>query len=105
MPCRNKAELNSSGQNTCGPWHIFLSRIWNAQARLWHGYEVEGLENIPADGPAIIVHYHGAVPIDVYYLIAKCITDLGRLLSVVSDRSLFKIPGISYYVHIHFSLF
>ncbi|XP_035716084.1 transmembrane protein 68 [Folsomia candida] len=72
---------------------IFLAKLWNAQARIWHGYEVEGIDNIPKTGPAIIIHYHGTVPIDVYYLIAKCVTDIGRLLSVVADRSLFKIPG------------
>ena len=57
------------------------------------GYEVSGMENIPVDTPALIVLYHGAVPIDIYYLIAKTILYKNRLIHTVGDRFLFKIPG------------
>ena len=57
------------------------------------GYEVSGMENIPVDTPALIVLYHGAVPVDVYYLVAKAILFKNRLIHIVGDRFVFKIPG------------
>ena len=38
---------------------------------MWFGYEVKGMENVPADGGALILYYHGALPIDYYYFVAK----------------------------------
>lgn len=52
-----------------------------------------GLDNIPETGPALIVFYHGAIPIDFYYVLSKCILFKGRLIRCVGDRFLFKIPG------------
>jgi len=57
------------------------------------GYEVSGMENIPVDTPALLVYYHGAIPIDIYYLIAKTILYKDRLIHTVGDRFLFKTPG------------
>lgn len=57
-----------------------VSAIWDAHARLYHGYEVVGLENLPTDGPALIVYYHGAIPVDIYYLIARVVLERGRLI-------------------------
>lgn len=70
-----------------------LAALWDAQGWLWHGFEVEGLDNIPTDGPALIVFYHGAIPIDFYYVMSKYILYKGRLIRCVGDRFLFKIPG------------
>jgi len=72
-----------------------LAALWDAQGWLWHGYEVVGLENIPETGGALIVFYHGAIPIDFYYLMSKYILLKGRLIRCVGDRFLFKIPGWS----------
>ena len=57
------------------------------------GYEVSGLENIPDDSPALIVYYHGAIPIDLYYFISKTFLFKNRLIHTVADRFLFKMPG------------
>jgi len=65
---------------------------WKVHGRLWHGYEVSGLENIP-EGPAIIIFYHGAIPIDHYYLLAEVLTSRGRLIKTVGDKFLYRIPG------------
>ncbi|PSN40093.1 Transmembrane protein 68 [Blattella germanica] len=58
------------------------------------GYEVSGLENIPDDSPALIVYYHGAIPIDLYYFISKTFLFKNRLIHTVADRFLFKMPGM-----------
>lgn len=72
-----------------------ISAVWDAHARLYHGYEVCGLENIPVAGPALIVYYHGAIPVDIYYLIARVVLERERLIYTVADRFLFKIPGFA----------
>lgn len=73
-----------------------ISAVWDAHARLYHGYEVLGLEHLPANnGPALIVYYHGAIPVDIYYLIARVVLERERLIYTVADRFLFKIPGFA----------
>ena len=58
------------------------------------GYEVDGLENIPITGPALLIYYHGALPVDLYYLIANLYLERGRILRNIMDNFAFKIPGI-----------
>lgn len=57
------------------------------------GYEIQGLENLTTEDPALIVYYHGAIPIDLYYFIAKVFMCKNRLVHTVADNFLFKIPG------------
>ena len=57
------------------------------------GYEVHGMEKIPEEGPALIIFYHGAIPIDFYYFMAKIFIHKGRTCRVVADHFVFKIPG------------
>ena len=59
--------------------------------------EIIGFEKIPDDGAAIIVYYHGAVPIDLYYMVSKCILHKNRHPRVIGDRFLFMIPGNNQY--------
>lgn len=57
------------------------------------GYEVTGIEHLPDDSAALIIYYHGAIPIDLYYCLAKVFLAKNRLVHTVADRFLFKIPG------------
>lgn len=70
-----------------------LALLWCGHAWVWHGYEVHGLENIPETGGALLVYYHGALPIDYYYLLATCYLHKHRLIRAVGDRFLFMVPG------------
>lgn len=70
-----------------------IAAFWDAQGKIWHGYEIIGLEKIPDTGPALLIYYHGAIPIDFYYLMANCILHKNRQLHAVGDRFLFHIPG------------
>ncbi|XP_065332817.1 DGAT1/2-independent enzyme synthesizing storage lipids [Cloeon dipterum] len=70
-----------------------IAAIWDAHGWLWHGYEIEGLDNLPVDSPALIVYYHGAIPIDIYYFVAKTLILKNRLIHTVADNFLFNIPG------------
>ncbi|XP_072110935.1 DGAT1/2-independent enzyme synthesizing storage lipids isoform X1 [Mobula birostris] len=70
-----------------------LATLWDGHATIWHGYEVHGLEKIPHAGPALIVYYHGAIPVDYYYFLARVIIQKGRTCHSVADHFLFKLPG------------
>ncbi|PIO54466.1 hypothetical protein TELCIR_24171, partial [Teladorsagia circumcincta] len=56
-------------------------------------YELDGIENVPDDGSALFIYYHGCLPLDVYYLIAKLVLHKNRSLHCVGDKFIFKIPG------------
>ncbi|XP_068215596.1 DGAT1/2-independent enzyme synthesizing storage lipids isoform X1 [Palaemon carinicauda] len=78
------------------PWaggRYLISLLWDAHGYIWHGFEVNGLENIPDEGPCLLIYYHGAIPLDVYYLVARTILTKGRLIRCVGDRFLEKVPG------------
>ncbi|KAK3513356.1 hypothetical protein QTP70_012348 [Hemibagrus guttatus] len=70
-----------------------LATLWDGHGAIWHGYEIYGLEKIPEEGPALIVYYHGAIPIDYYYFLARVIIQKGRTCHSVADHFLFKIPA------------
>ncbi|CAL4128191.1 unnamed protein product, partial [Meganyctiphanes norvegica] len=78
------------------PWvggRNLIGLLWDAHGIIWHGYEVTGLENLPESGPALIIYYHGALPLDIYYLVSRVILLKKRLIVCVADRFLEKIPG------------
>ncbi|EHA98738.1 Transmembrane protein 68 [Heterocephalus glaber] len=84
----------------CFALHILLSVLiqtaqWDSHACITGGYEVHGMEKIPEEGPALIIFYHGAIPIDFYYFMAKIFILTGRTCRVVADHFVFKIPGFS----------
>ncbi|XP_076032896.1 DGAT1/2-independent enzyme synthesizing storage lipids [Oratosquilla oratoria] len=78
------------------PWvggRYLVSILWDAHGYVWHGYDVEGLEHIPLKGPALIIYYHGAIPLDCYYLVTRTILARNRLIRCVGDNFLEKVPG------------
>ena len=48
--------------------------------------EIEGLENIPKEGAALLVWYHGPVPVDYIGLVARIYKRDGRLVNSIVDR-------------------
>lgn len=70
-----------------------IASFWDGVGLLWHGYEITGLENLPEEGPALIVTYHGTLPLDLYYVISKGILYKKRTIHCVADKFVFKIPG------------
>ncbi|XP_029732619.1 monoacylglycerol/Diacylglycerol O-acyltransferase [Aedes albopictus] len=69
--------------------------VWDAHGWIFHGYEVCGIENLPETGSALIIYYHGAIPIDMYYLVARVYLKRSRLIYTVGDRFLEMLPGWS----------
>ncbi|PIU00162.1 MAG: hypothetical protein COT74_06230 [Bdellovibrionales bacterium CG10_big_fil_rev_8_21_14_0_10_45_34] len=83
----------SSGLNTRQQSVIEkLSKYMNAFSRLYNGYEVHGIERIPLSGPALIVFYHGPLPIDSWYFSFELYRKTGRWIRGLGDSWLISTP-------------
>ncbi|MED5388944.1 MAG: lysophospholipid acyltransferase family protein [Pseudomonadota bacterium] len=65
--------------------------IMNRAAR-YHEHRVEGIEHIPASGPALIVVNHSLATYDSGLLAAAIKAKLGRDVWLLGDRYIFKVP-------------
>uniref|UniRef100_T1JP97 Phospholipid/glycerol acyltransferase domain-containing protein n=1 Tax=Strigamia maritima TaxID=126957 RepID=T1JP97_STRMM len=77
-------------------WDLFMTlicKMWRVISRVWHGYETRGMENIPKEGPAVFVFYHGTISMDIYYFVKAVNLDKGRLARAVFHKQLTKLPG------------
>uniref|UniRef100_A0A023F8P3 Putative phosphate acyltransferase n=1 Tax=Triatoma infestans TaxID=30076 RepID=A0A023F8P3_TRIIF len=72
-----------------------VAALWDAHGWVWHGYEIEGLENVPEGKPCLFVYYHSTIPVDIYYFIARYYLLRNKVVHTVADRFLFKVPGWS----------
>lgn len=71
-----------------------VALLWECHGWIWHGYEVKGLENIPKDSRALVVYYHGVIPVDYYYLNSRYLFYSKRLMWTIAADFLFKAPGL-----------
>ncbi|XP_063982320.1 DGAT1/2-independent enzyme synthesizing storage lipids [Diachasmimorpha longicaudata] len=77
-----------------------VAAIWDVHGYIYYGYEVVGIENIPMDSPVLFIYYHGALPIDLYYFIAKIVLLNSKVIHTVADNFFFKVPGFSIICHV-----
>jgi len=81
------------------------SKIWRNYSRVFHAQEWEGLDNIPKEGGALVIFYHGGgMPIDYCATIGEVWLEKGRCISSVVDRTFMEWPGLDP-VREHFNLF
>lgn len=52
------------------------------------------MENIPKDGSALLVYYHGVIPVDYYYLNSRHLIHRKKLMYTIAADFLFKTPGL-----------
>jgi hypothetical protein len=57
-----------------------VARYWVWHGNVFHAHQTSGLENIPDEGPAILVYYHGAIPIDYAFLVSKILLEKRRIV-------------------------
>ena len=57
------------------------------------GYEIVNIENLPSEGPALLIMYHASSPIDVAFFISKYFIEKKRKILVIVDRITRTIPG------------
>ena len=71
-----------------------LSKFWILYSSFWHGHEIIGFDNIPEDGPALIIMFHAPIPIDVLYLGAHILLKKKRMMKCVAERAVFNKFGL-----------
>ena len=54
---------------------------------------MEGFENIPSSGAALIIYYHGVLPVDFYYVTAALELERSQQVHIVGDKFLWHVPG------------
>ena len=70
-----------------------IAIYWETVGSIVHGHEIIGFENLPDKGPALLIYYHAAMPIDFCYVHAKTTLYKNRRIKIVCDRFMFKMPG------------
>ena len=75
-----------------------MATLWDSHAWLWHGYELWGTENMPLEGGCILLYYHGALPVDYYYLVSRVLLLKETMINSVVDNFLFKVPGFKIFL-------
>ncbi|NXU88713.1 TMM68 protein, partial [Xiphorhynchus elegans] len=98
---KRKNELKEA--YSCDVWvgaREMLATLWDGHGRIWHGYELHGVENIP-EGPGLLVFYHGATPVDCIYFMARLLTTMKRQCHAVADNFVFRVPGLKLLLDVH----
>ncbi|XP_023209943.1 transmembrane protein 68-like [Centruroides sculpturatus] len=73
-------------------------KFWSTYGKIWHGHEIIGLENIPKEGPGVIVYYHGALPVDWYSTHSTIYLTLNRLVYSIGDKFVFQLPVFNSFI-------
>jgi acyltransferase-like protein len=80
------------------PTTLTFSAIESVLRRLvdYHEYEVFGFDNIPSEGPALLVFHHSVATYDSFLLGVPIHDRLGRLFRGLADRLIFRTPGLAH---------
>lgn len=82
-------EFYSKAGDTVNYW-------WMKAFSIWYNMEIKGFdENFPGTGPTILVFFHGAIPLDIYYFLHNKRLKYGCF--GVTDKFMFKFPLYKYY--------
>ncbi|XP_066480513.1 DGAT1/2-independent enzyme synthesizing storage lipids-like [Tiliqua scincoides] len=76
-----------------------LAYLVSSFGRIWHEYEVIGMEHLP-EGPGLIIYYHGIVPFDYIYFVATLYRQKRRTCYSLTERLLSWMPGIQLFVEL-----
>lgn len=69
-----------------------IAKVISKFGEIYNGFESQGEENIPSTSGALIVFYHGLMPLDAWYFGLQYYLKSGRLIRGLGDRWLFKTP-------------
>ncbi|MGZ3724082.1 MAG: hypothetical protein ACXVA9_14160, partial [Bdellovibrionales bacterium] len=64
----------------------YIAKAISSLGEYYNKYKIEGLENIPAEGGALLVMYHGLVPLDFWYMGLKIYLETKRHPAALVDR-------------------
>jgi len=77
-------------------WMPRIAKFITTIGRTYNRYEIKGLEYVPRQGRAMVVMYHGLVPIDYWYFGSELFLQTGRNPIALVDRWLMKTPGLKW---------
>ncbi|XP_033011122.1 transmembrane protein 68-like [Lacerta agilis] len=67
-------------------------QILDIYGKIWHGYEVFGMEHLPK-GPGIVIFYHPVCTIDYFLFVARLNKETERECFTVVDHFIYRFPG------------
>ena len=70
-----------------------ISKMWSTLTTYYHDHQILGLEKIPNGSAALLVWYHGTIPIDYIGLVSRLYLRDGRMVHSVVDTFLSNLPG------------
>ena len=70
-----------------------ICNMWSTLTAYYHDHQIRGLDNIPSRSAAILVWYHGVVPVDYIALVSRLYLRDGRMVHSVVDKFLPSLPG------------
>ncbi|KAH7644245.1 transmembrane protein 68-like protein 1 [Dermatophagoides farinae] len=98
----NQSDDGDGDGDNCGKRYDgflkIIAAIWKFYCRLFYDIEINGMENIINTQPALIIFYHGAIPIDIFFLMTDYYLKTKRLIYTITDRIVYRIPG-SFLLH------
>jgi hypothetical protein len=59
---------------------IDAAKFWVWYGSFYHAHQILGMNNIPQTGPAVLVYYHGAIPVDYALLLSRVLLDKKRII-------------------------
>jgi hypothetical protein len=71
---------------------VDVAEFWSRYGQLVHGHQIVGLDHVPDEGAAVIVYYHGAIPIDYAFLLSRILLQKKRIVrsdSKISPKEFF----------------
>jgi len=93
---RSKIMEAINNQDYMEGYRRLVCALWAGHGSVWHNYEVKGMENIPDKGQGVLlVYYHGAIPIDLYYMQANLYLAKGQTCKSIVDNFVLKFPGLA----------
>ncbi len=76
-----------------------IARTLLTPLRRYHRFRTVGLDNVPSDGPVMVVVHHSLATYDAFLLTQDIIEVRGRWPLGLGDDNLFKITGLRRFVH------
>merc|ERR1712215_144598 len=73
-----------------------ITSTWSNYTKFYHDQTFIGLEHIPKNSAALLIWYHGPIPVDYFGLVAKIYQRDGRLVNTIVDRCLQNLPGFEH---------
>ena len=90
-------DVRSGGGAIAKPNQWLLDAVFSLlePVKGYHGYEVEGVENIPKSGRCIVAFNHSLATYDIMLFAKEARAARGRTLRMLGDHLIFKTPGLS----------